>query len=140
MNQEHLNRLDFTNEALTKWLNDCPFDIWHFRQNWDKHEYTKDDPMGLNGTKRVYKAVDISIAIPEEICPINLRHWFKGSEALQKLEKDYQETYKLQKEAYKVWTTEKDPLVARKAEQSWNKYTEQLQYLNKQLEKAEEIK
>ena len=96
--------------------------------------------MGLNGTKRVYKAVDISIAIPEEICPINLRHWFKGNEALQKLEKDYQETYKLQKEAYKAWTTEKDPLVARKAEQSWNMYTEQLQYLNKQLEKVEEIK
>ena len=41
MNQEHLNRLDFTNEALTKWLDDCPFDIWHFNQNWDKKEYSK---------------------------------------------------------------------------------------------------
>ena len=138
MNQEHLNRLDFTNEALTKWLNDCPFDIWHLRQNWDKHEYTKEDPMGLHGTAKVFKAVDISIQIPVENCPINLRHWFKNNDALVKVEKDYRETYVLQEEAYKRWMAEKDPLAAREAEKSWNRYREQLQVLNEQLEKAEQ--
>ena len=138
MNQEHLNRLDFTNEALNKWLDDCPFDIWHLRQNWDKHEYTKDDPMGLKGTAKVFKAVDISIQIPVKNCPINLRHWFKSNDALVKVEKDYRETYELQQQAYNRWMSEKDPLASREAEKLWNKYREQLQLLNDQLEKAEQ--
>ena len=138
MNQEHLNRLDFTNEALTKWLNDCPFDIWHFNQNWDKKEYSKDDPLGLKGTAKVFKAVDISVAIPVDQCPINLKYYFKDNEALTKVEKNYRETYELQQEAYNRWMSEKDPLAAREAEKSWNKYREQLQVLNEQLEKAEQ--
>ena len=83
MNQEHLNRLDFTNEALTKWLNDCPFDIWHFNQNWDKKEYTQDDPLGLKGTAKVFKAVDISVKIPVDQCPINLKYYFKVWEKIE---------------------------------------------------------
>ena len=138
MNQEHLNRLDFTNEALTKWLNDCPFDIWHFNQNWDKHEYTKEDPMNLNGTAKVFKAVDISVKIPVDQCPINLKYYFKDNKALVKVEKIYRETYELQQEAYKRWMTEEDPLAAREAKKSWDRYREQLQVLNKQLEKAEQ--
>ena len=54
-----------------------------------QNEYTKDDPMGLKGTAKVFKAVDISIQIPVENCPINLRHWFKNNDALVKVEKDY---------------------------------------------------
>ena len=44
----------------------------------------------------------------------------------------------LQEEAYKRWMAEKDPLAAREAEKSWNRYREQLQVLNEQLEKAEQ--
>ena len=94
--------------------------------------------MGLHGTAKVFKAVDISIQIPVENCPINLRHWFKNNDALVKVEKDYRETYVLQEEAYKRWMAEKDPLAAREAEKSWNRYREQLQVLNEQLEKAEQ--
>ena len=137
MNQEHLNRLDFTNEALNKWLDDCPFDIWHFRQNWDKKEYTKEDPMGLKGTERVYKAVDVSVAIPVEICPINLKHYFKDNDALAKLQKDYTETHKLMQAAMNTWTHQEDPIASREAKKSFKKYREQLRYLEKQLEKAE---
>ena len=85
-----------------------------------------------------YSEESCSIQIPVENCPINLRHWFKNNDALVKVEKDYRETYVLQEEAYKRWMTEKDPLAAREAEKSWNRYREQLQVLNEQLEKAEQ--
>jgi len=141
MNSElNLNRLDFTNEALTKWLNDCPFPIWHFRQNWDKKEYTKEDPMGLKGTERVYKAVDVSVAIPVEICPINLKHYFKDNEALAKLQKDYTDTHKLMQAAMNTWTHEDDPIASREAKKSFDKYREQLHYLEEQLERVEQQK
>ena len=60
------------------------------------------------------------------------------NEALAKVEKNYRETYELQQQAYDRWMSEKDPLAAREAEKSWNKYREQLQVLNEQLEKAEQ--
>ena len=140
MNQEHLNRLDFTNEALNKWLDDCPFDIWHFRQNWDKKEYTKtkEDPLGLKTKPKEYKAVDISIQIPFEDCPINLKHFFKDNDALAKLQKDYTDTHKLMQAAMDTWTRQDDPIASREAKKSFNKYREQLRYLEKQLEKAEQ--
>ena len=139
MNQEHLNRLDFTNEALNKWLNDCPFDIWHFRQNWNKKEYirTKDYPLGLKKPQE-YKAVDISIKIPVEICPINLKHYFKDNDALAKLQKDYTDTHKLMQAAMNTWTQEDDPIASREAKKSFDKYREQLLYLEEQLEKVEQ--
>ena len=141
MNQEHLNRLDFTNEALTKWLNDCPFDIWHFRQNWDKKEYirTKEYPLGLRKAQE-YKAVDVSIQIPIEHCPINLKHYFKDNDALAKLQKDYTDTHKLMQAAMNTWTQQDDPIASREAKKSFDKYREQLNYLEEQLETAEQQK
>ena len=140
MNQEHLNRLDFTNEALNKWLDDCPFDIWHFRQNWDRKEYPENDPLGLNGNEKVFKAVDVSIQIPVQDCPINLKHFFKDNDALAKLQKDYTETHKLMQASMDTWTRQDDPIASREAKKSFNKYREQLRYLEKQLEKVEQQK
>ena len=57
---------------------------------------------------------------------------------MAKVEKNYRETYELQQQAYDRWMLEKDPIAAREAEKSWNKYREQLQVLNEQLEKAEQ--
>ena len=61
MNQEHLNRLDFTNEALNKWLNDCPFPITNFRQMC----------LETKGQKQVELLVDIPIGQTAA----NLRHY-----------------------------------------------------------------
>ena len=140
MNKEHLNRLDFTNEALNKWLDNCPFDIWHFRQNWDRKEYPENDPLGLNGTEKVYKAVDVSIQIPVQDCPINLKHFFKDNDALAKLQKDYTETHKLMQAAMNTWSHEDDPITSREAKKSFDKYREQLHYLEEQLERVEQQK
>ena len=52
MNQEHLNRLDFKNGQLEKWLNECPFPITNFRQICFE----------TKGQKQVEILVDIPIA------------------------------------------------------------------------------
>ena len=52
MNQEHLNRLDFRNGQLEKWLNECPFPITNFRQMCFE----------TKGQKQVEILVDIPIA------------------------------------------------------------------------------
>ena len=61
MNQEHLNRLDFTNEALTKWLNDCPFPITNFRQ--------------MDFETEGQKQVEILVDVPIEQTTVNLNHY-----------------------------------------------------------------
>ena len=61
MNQEHLNRLDFTNEALTKWLNECPFPITNFRQ--------------LAFEDEGQKQVEILVDVPIEQTTVNLNHY-----------------------------------------------------------------
>ena len=61
MNQEHLNRLDFTNEALTKWLNDCPFPITNFRQ--------------MTFETKGQKQVELLVDIPIEQTAANLGHY-----------------------------------------------------------------
>ena len=61
MNQEHLNRLDFTNEALTKWLNDCPFPITNFRQ--------------MTFETKGQKQVEILVDIPIEQTTANLGYY-----------------------------------------------------------------
>ncbi len=61
MNQEHLNRLDFTNEALNKWLNDCPFPITNFRQ--------------MSFETKGQKQVEILVDIPIEKTAANLAHY-----------------------------------------------------------------
>ena len=61
MNQEHLNRLDFTNEALTKWLNECPFPITNFRQ--------------MSFETKGQKQVELLVDIPIEQTAANLGHY-----------------------------------------------------------------
>jgi hypothetical protein len=39
--------------------------------------------------------------------------------------------------AMDTWTRQDDPIASREAKKSFNKYREQLRYLEKQLEKAE---
>ena len=62
MNSElNLNRLDFTNEALTKWLNDCPFPITNFRQ--------------MDFETEGQKQVEILVDVPIEQTTVNLNHY-----------------------------------------------------------------
>jgi len=61
MNQKHLNRLDFTNEALTKWLNECPFPITNFRQ--------------MSFETKGQKQVELLVDIPIEQTAANLGHY-----------------------------------------------------------------
>tara|TARA_R100000231_G_scaffold11099_1_gene13332 strand:- start:345 stop:746 length:402 start_codon:yes stop_codon:yes gene_type:complete len=61
MNQEHLNRLDFTNEALNNWLNDCPFPITNFRQ--------------MCFETKGQKQVELLVDIPIEKTAANLAHY-----------------------------------------------------------------
>ena len=61
MNQEHLNRLDFKNGQLEKWLNECPFPITNFRQICFETE----------GQKQVELLLDI----PIEQTTVNLDHY-----------------------------------------------------------------
>ena len=61
MNQEHLNRLDFKNGQLEKWLNECPFPITNFRQ--------------LAFEDEGQKQVEILIDVPIEQTTVNLNHY-----------------------------------------------------------------
>jgi len=76
MNQEHLNRLDFTNEALNKWLNDCPFPITNFRQ--------------MTFETKGQKQVEILVDIPIEKTAANLAHYgLKIDQKTADLEQQY---------------------------------------------------
>ena len=61
MNQEHLNRLDFKNGQLEKWLNECPFPITNFRQ--------------LAFEDEGQKQVEILVDVPLEQTTVNLNHY-----------------------------------------------------------------
>ena len=61
MNQEHLNRLDFKNGQLEKWLNECPFPITNFRQ--------------LAFEDEGQKQVEILVDVPIEQTTVNLNHY-----------------------------------------------------------------
>ena len=61
MNKELLNRLDFKNGQLEKWLNECPFPITNFRQM----DFETDGQ----------KQVEILVDIPIEQTTVNLDHY-----------------------------------------------------------------
>ena len=61
MNQEHLNRLDFKNGQLEKWLNECPFPITNFHQ--------------LCFETEGQKQVEILVDVPIEQTTVNLNHY-----------------------------------------------------------------
>ena len=61
MNQEHLNRLDFKNGQIEKWLNECPFPITNCSQFAFEDE----------GQKQV----EILVDVPIEQTTVNLNHY-----------------------------------------------------------------
>ena len=85
MNPEHLNRLDFINEALTKWLNDCPFPITNFRQ--------------MCFETKGQKQVELLVDIPIEKTAANLAHYgLKIDQKTADLEQQYLKADKRHKE------------------------------------------
>ena len=61
MNKKLLNRLDFKNGQLEKWLNECPFPITNFRQM----DFETDGQ----------KQVEILVDVPIEQTTVNLNHY-----------------------------------------------------------------
>ncbi|ADD95615.1 hypothetical protein [uncultured Mediterranean phage uvMED] len=85
MNQEHLNRLDFKNGQLEKWLNECPFPITNFRQ--------------LCFQTAGQKQVELLLDIPIEQTAANLAHYgLKIDQKTADLEMQYIKADKRHKE------------------------------------------
>tara|TARA_B100000519_G_scaffold985_1_gene970 strand:+ start:73 stop:474 length:402 start_codon:yes stop_codon:yes gene_type:complete len=132
MNQEHLNRLDFKNGQLEKWLNECPFPITNFRQMCFETE----------GQKQVELLLDI----PIEQTTVNLDHY--GLKLDQKTADLEMQFIKIDRErkayiAAVVKSRKQDnPLKTKKLEdelfeihKKWRDIGEQLTTLSKKAEK-----
>ena len=133
MNQEHLNRLDFKNGQLEKWLNECPFPITNFRQ--------------LAFEDEGQKQVEILVDVPIEQTTVNLNHY--GLHLDQKtadLEMQFIKIDKQRKslisESVKLRTSDANPLKQKKIEdqlmdvsKKWHKIGRELTDLAKKSEK-----
>ena len=134
MNQEHLNRLDFKNGQLEKWLNECPFPITNFRQ--------------LAFEDEGQKQVEILIDVPIEQTTVNLNHY--GLQLDQKtadLEMQFIKIDKQRKslisESVKLRNSDANPLKQKKIEdqlmdvsKKWHKIGKELTDLSKKSEKS----
>ena len=133
MNQEHLNRLDFKNGQLEKWLNECPFPITNFRQLAFEYE----------GQKQV----EILVDVPIDQTTVNLNHY--GLQLDQKtadLEMQFIKIDKQRKalisESVKLRRQDANPLKQKKIEDKlleitceWTKIGRELTALSKESEK-----
>ena len=133
MNQEHLNRLDFKNGQLEKWLNECPFPITNFRQ--------------LAFEDEGQKQVEILVDVPIEQTTVNLNHY--GLHLDQKtadLEMQFIKIDKQRKslisESVKLRNSDANPLKQKKIEdqlmdvsKKWHQIGRELTDLAKKLEK-----
>ena len=133
MNQEHLNRLDFKNGQLEKWLNECPFPITNFRQ--------------LAFEDEGQKQVEILVDVPIEQTTVNLNHY--GLQLDQKtadLEMQFIKIDKQRKslisESVKLRNSDANPLKQKKIEdqlmdvsKKWHKIGRELTDLAKRSEK-----
>ena len=133
MNQEHLNRLDFKNGQLEKWLNECPFSITNFRQ--------------LAFEDEGQKQVEILVDVPIEQTTVNLNHY--GLHLDQKtadLEMQFIKIDKQRKslisESVKLRNSDANPLKQKKIEdqlmdvsKKWHKIGRELTDLAKKSEK-----
>ena len=133
MNQEHLNRLDFKNGQLEKWLNECPFPITNFRQ--------------LAFEDEGQKQVEILVDVPKEQTTVNLNHY--GLHLDQKtadLEMQFIKIDKQRKslisESVKLRNSDANPLKQKKIEdqlmdvsKKWHKIGRELTDLAKKSEK-----
>ena len=133
MNQEHLNRLDFKNGQLEKWLNECPFPITNFRQ--------------LAFEDEGQKQVEILVDVPIEQTTVNLNHY--GLQLDQKtadLEMQFINIDKKRKalisESVRLRNSDANPLKQKKIEdqlmdvsKKWHKIGRELTDLAKKSEK-----
>ena len=133
MHQEHLNRLDFKNGQLEKWLNECPFPITNFRQ--------------LAFEDEGQKQVEILVDVPIEQTTVNLNHY--GLQLDQKtadLEMQFINIDKKRKalisESVRLRNSDANPLKQKKIEdqlmdvsKKWHKIGRELTDLAKKSEK-----
>ena len=133
MNQEHLNRLDFKNGQLEKWLNECPFPITNFRQ--------------LAFEDEGQKQVEILIDVPIEQTTVNLNHYrLKLDQKTADLEIQFIKIDKQRKalisESVRLRNSDANPLKQKKIEdqlmdvsKKWHKIGRELTDLAKRSEK-----
>ena len=133
MNQEHLNRLDFKNGQLEKWLNECPFPFTNFRQM----DFETDGQ----------KQVEILVDIPIEQTTVNLNHYrLKLDQKTADLEIQFIKIDKQRKalisESVKLRRQDANPLKQKKIEDKlleitceWTKIGRELTALSKESEK-----
>ena len=133
MNQEHLNRLDFKNGQLEKWLNECPFPITNFRQ--------------LAFEDEGQKQVEILVDVPIEQTTVNLNHYgLKLDQKTADLEMQFikidKERKSLISESVRLRNSDANPLKQKKIEdqlmdvsKKWHKIGRELTDLAKKSEK-----
>ena len=133
MNKKLLNRLDFKNGQLEKWLNECPFPFTHFRQM----DFETDGQ----------KQVEILVDIPIEQTTVNLDHYgLKLDQKTADLEMQFikidKERKALISESVKLRRQDANPLKQKKIEDKlleitseWTKIGRELTDLSKESEK-----
>ena len=133
MNQEHLNRLDFKNGQLEKWLNECPFPITNFHQ--------------LCFETDGQKQVEILVDVPIEQTTVNLNHYgLKLDQKTADLEMQFINIDKKRKalisESVRLRNSDANPLKQKKIEDKlleitceWTKIGRELTALSKESEK-----
>ena len=133
MNQEHLNRLDFKNRQLEKWLNECPFPITNFRQ--------------LAFEDEGQKQVEILVDVPIEQTTVNLNHYgLQLDQNTADLEMQFikidKERKSLISESVRLKNSDANPLKQKKIEdqlmdvsKKWHKIGRELTDLAKKSEK-----
>ena len=134
MNQEHLNRLDFKNGQLEKWLNECPFPITNFRQ--------------LAFEDEGQKQVEILVDVPIEQTTVNLNHYGlhldqKTADLEMQFIKIDKERKSLISESVRLRNSDANPLKQKKIEdqlmdvsKKWHKIGRELTDLAKKSEKS----
>ena len=133
MNQEHLNRLDFKNGQLEKWLNECPLPITNFRQ--------------MDFETEGQKQVEILVDVPIEQTTVNLKHYgLKLDQKTADLEMQFINIDKKRKalisESVRLRNSDANPLKQKKIEdqlmdvsKKWHKIGRELTDLAKKSEK-----
>ena len=133
MNKKLLNRLDFKNGQLEKWLNECPFPITNFHQ--------------LCFETDGQKQVEILVDIPIEQTTVNLDHYgLKLDQKTADLEMQFikidKERKALISESVKLRRQDANPLKQKKIEdqlmdvsKKWHKIGRELTDLAKKSEK-----
>ena len=133
MNQEHLNRLDFKNGQLEKWLNECPFPITNFRQ--------------MDFETEGQKQVEILVDVPIEQTTVNLNHYgLQLDQNTADLEMQFikidKERKSLISESVRLRNSDANPLKQKKIEdqlmdvsKKWHKIGRELTDLAKKSEK-----